>query len=192
MAEINLDKYLDLLIGDTSWHGETNHDRRARENLGTVDRVLTDLEHMYVDTMLRIREHHNWEHGNASAEQLHKEAEEIFGRHMRTLAVFLNEQVSDMCLWADKQPYCDDSFSSSNSLYALWLATIADLPIAPEEDGRVYRFWADCDEIACRAKADADEVYAAIKPLIPTIKEYQYDRQKDDPIALWYIAYYEK
>lgn len=192
MADINLDKYLEFLIGDTSWQGETNHDRKAKENLDTVDKVLTDLEHMYIETMLNLREHHDWERGNASAEQLHKKAEEIFGRHMRTLAVRLNEQVSDMCLWSNKQAYCDDSFSSSSSLYALWLAAIADLPVVPAEDDRVYRFWVDCDEIACRTKADADEVYAAIKPLIPTIKECQYDRQEDDKPAPWYVTYYEK
>ena len=79
--KIDLLEYLENKIGDTSWHGETNHDNVSAENMGTLDRVLTDLENIRENLLSKLYEHENYRVGNASAEHLHFIAMKILRKH---------------------------------------------------------------------------------------------------------------
>ena len=79
--QINLLEYLENKIGDTSWHGETNHDNVSADNMMMLDSILTDLEDVRENLLSRLYEHEEYKKGNASAEYLHKLAMSVLEGH---------------------------------------------------------------------------------------------------------------
>lgn len=80
--KIDIKEYLMNYIGHTDWYGESNYDNESCYNLSKLDKVLTEIENLREELLLKLTKHINFRKGNYSSEQLHKQAKEIMSRHI--------------------------------------------------------------------------------------------------------------
>lgn len=78
---IDLNEYIELKIGNTSWAGESNHDNTSADNMSTLEGYLSQLENMYINCIYKLTDHKDYREGNASATHLHRKAKQILDKH---------------------------------------------------------------------------------------------------------------
>lgn len=79
---IDIKDYLIKYIEHADWYGETEYDNESCYNLSKLDKVLTEIEDLRENLLLKLEKHKNYRKGNKSAELLHKQAKDIMSRHI--------------------------------------------------------------------------------------------------------------
>lgn len=79
---IDIRTYLLDYIGHTDWYGENEYDNESCYNLLKLDKVLTEIEDLREQLLLKLEKHKNFRKGNKSAESLHRQAKEIMKKHI--------------------------------------------------------------------------------------------------------------
>lgn len=79
---IDIKEYLKKYIGHTDWYGESEYDNESCYNLSKLDKVLTEIEDLREELLLKLEKHRNYRKDNQSAKLLHEQAKGIMSRHL--------------------------------------------------------------------------------------------------------------
>ena len=94
MKQIDVKELVDLMLGDITWHGESNHDNKVVERLDDYEELLNHVLDNFFD-LVRVRHQHQY-----SANECGNKAYEILKDINRQIEEYLHE-------YRDKNEYVE-------------------------------------------------------------------------------------